>query len=703
MREAALRFGLAAGLLGVAAPAAALQWELEAGGGLTVEWLNTLSVGAAWRMEAPEPDLIGKASLPENRQLCAADDCISVSESNTEPAERHFRARGALSSYADDANLNYGKGDLIAATGKWSTRLNLRWKKFGLDLSGLYFYDNVNTGFIEFHPNRIVTPGPQPGVFTTTRRDAQAEEQIGNAFELRNANVYTRLALPWGGDVGLRAGRQLLTWGVSAFGVNGSLNFVNAPDLNALTRPGFELFELYRPQGMVTLNANLTENLGMEGFYQYEWLPVGLPPKGSFFSFFDAGSEIVADDHIPLPFGKTPEDPGQLQTPASPLVALVTATSFAARRAPNREPEDGGQYGLALHYFFDNLGVAGTEFSLYLARYHSRIPAASFFASEASCTRREGNANNHDTTNFLEFQTDCGIPGVQQPGVDFEALPVDTARYFLDYAEDIKLVGVSFSTQLFGAAIQGELAYRPNQPVQVDLEDLFFAALQPTFPRNTIEIVPGVATLASSRRAIPDFVTAYRGGTPGEVVPRSYIRGYEPMKTWFTSLGFLKIWGPDFVLRADQFGVLFEANAVYLPDLPRLSELQFEGPATFTHASPGTLDTGDGLRFNPIRNTDGYVTDFSLGYRLGALMLYNNVLRPGLSLRPLVVLIHDVKGVAPGLAEIVLEGRKIILANVEAKTGPWSLNLQYGVFTGAGRFNTLRDRDVFGLALSYDF
>ena len=43
-------------------------------------------------------------------------------------------------------------------------------------------------------------------------------------------------------------------------------------------------------------------------------------------------------------------------------------------------------------------------------------------ASQASCTRREGNPNNNDTSNLLEFLNDCGVPFVDPPGEDgFEA------------------------------------------------------------------------------------------------------------------------------------------------------------------------------------------------------------------------------------------------------------------------------------------
>ncbi|MDX1453708.1 MAG: DUF1302 family protein, partial [Oleiphilaceae bacterium] len=463
LKQGAVVSFLAAGLLAMP-NAQALNWEFEFAEDIVeVDLLNTLSVGAAWRVEERDESLIGKASLPQNRDLCAQDNCIGLTEDATEPNARFLAAPGALASYADDGSINYDKGDLVAGAAKLSSRLNMQWRNYGLEITGLYFYDQVNTDFTETHPNRITTLGARTGEFVKTKRASEAEDEIGNNFELRNFNVFADFTTPWGRDATIRVGRQLLNWGVSAFGVNGSLNFVNAPDLNALTRAGFELFELYKPQGMVTLKTDLTDHWTFEGFYQYEWRTVGLPPKGAFFSFFDAGAEVVEDDHIPLPFSKTPEDPDQLQRPSDFLLSGVTDTSFAAKRAPNNEPKDGGQYGLAFYYFNPDF-LNGTEFGFYYANYHARIPSASFFAADAACTRREGNARNNDTSNVVEFLIDCeatvDLPGLlgASDGLKLtnrDALPIDSARYFLDYPEDINAYGVSFNTTGWGAAIQG--------------------------------------------------------------------------------------------------------------------------------------------------------------------------------------------------------------------------------------------------------
>ena len=175
------------------------------------------------------------------------------------------------------------------------------------------------------------------------------------------------------------------------------------------------------------------------------------------------------------------------------------------------------------------------------------------------------------------------------------------------------------------------------------------------------------------------------------------------MKMFQLSLGFLRLWGPDTLPGADQLGWLFEANAIWLPELPSLNRLQLEGPGTFTHFSPGVAETGNGLRINPRRTTDGFVTEWSGGYRTGFLAVFNDAFMPGLMIRPTLVLLHDLHGVAPGLAENHLEGRIISLSELHFRYRDVGLDLQYALFAGAGRRNPLGDRDTITVTLSYQF
>ena len=56
-----------------------------------------------------------------------------------------------------------------------------------------------------------------------------------------------------------------------------------------------------------------------------------------------------------------------------------------------------------------------------------------------------------------------------------------TARYQVEYPEDIKLYGISFNTTLpgSGVALQGEVSHRQDVPLQIDDLELLLATLEP--------------------------------------------------------------------------------------------------------------------------------------------------------------------------------------------------------------------------------
>jgi hypothetical protein len=323
-------------------------------------------------------------------------------------------------------------------------------------------------------------------------------------------------------------------------------------------------------------------------------------------------------------------------------------------------------------------------------------------------------------------------------------------------------------------SLQGEVAYRPNMPLQVDLEDLAFAAFGPTL--TNCHIAPGCEGTSSgsgvmadgtsgtygssdfvvdangtpgafndtfslitghvpgSGRAFPAFVTAYRGGVVG-LNPGSdwsqpfdrnnpgYIQGWEEFQVFQFNLGGTYVAGAsDNPIGADQIIYLFETGATWVPDLPALDQLQLEAPGTFYHASAGNDGSGsdgsrqacstnaacsfgpDGTRFNPHQqDLSAFPDKLSYGYRIITLIRYESVL-PGVSIQPLIVWQHDVKGTAPGPGENFVDSRKIASALVETRyKSALSFTLGYTWFTGGGPNHLLRDRDNAQAFVKYHF
>ncbi|MDP1544110.1 MAG: DUF1302 family protein [Polycyclovorans sp.] len=755
-----LKMALAtAGVLATHAAAALTFDDLEWLPGMTLDWDSKLALGAQVRVAPRNENFIGKSNL--DPALCAPDACLSLSRNNLEPHERWMAAPGAAWQIGDEANLTHDRGDITSAVSRWRSHLNLQSRdgRWGVNLGWQVFYDRVLDRVDLAQPNLIVEEGPAPGVATSLRVPRTARDDNGTQFDLRVAHVYFRLPSFNDREIDVRIGRQHLNWGEALFAISGTLNFVTPVNFNNFFRPTMDLDEAVDPVAMINLQAPLTDGLSVEAFYQLEWRPYTLPSRGSLGSFIvDLGTDpenrgALTDDSFPLPFGKTPEDPQQLQRALTPVVGLISDSAASIPRLDNADPRSSGQYGVKFAYFTDNL-LGGTEFSAFFANYHARLPAASFYAADATCAARESSATGQDAAagpfplGLINFLNACGR-SVANPadvlallqslagddpklvGEGFDALPLSSARVFLEYPEDIKVFGVGFNTAALGLSWTGELAFRPDHPFQVDLEDVFFTALQPIFPRNELALFPeeaavldpilallgpivglpldqiAGATFTDRRNALPDYLTAYRGGTPGEVAPGAYVRGYERFDYWQGSVGGTFIFGTERrYLGADQMAVIFELGATYVPGLPSLDVLQLDSLATTnTHFSPGIEETRDALKLNPFQNSrDGFPTRFAWGYKGAAIWSYDNIFMDGLRLRPQLILFHDVSGITPGLGGNYQRGRKIVLAGVNFNyRSTWNFAIDHFNFFGGGDGNRLSDRDFVNVAVSYQF
>ena len=377
----------------------------------------------------------------------------------------------------------------------------------------------------------------------------------------------------------------------------------------------------------------------------------------------------------------------------------------------------------------------------------------SAIATQATCIPA-GTTNLTNPAQLLAFAQACDAgdpaalvqlalsPGAQLP-LGAEALPLDTGKVFVEYPENIKMYGFSFNTTVGDFAFSGEYAYRPNLPIQVHTTDLVFSLLQPGFPDQDITVIPGTV-LPGRRTAVPDFITAYRGGVAGQVQPGQYIRGYERLAIGQGEFILLKTIGGDNPIGATQITLLLEAGFTHLPNYPDLSEFQANGAGTDTHISAGiggsvglnpvdirtnaadpsshkcdTATPGNNqsqaqataacynLLQNPISQvqTDikGFGTPESYGYRFVTLARYDSAFF-GANVEFLNAFFHDVHGVGPGLGQNFVEGRKQILSGIRMDyLSRFIGELRYTWFTGGANRDQLRDRDNVSLFLGYQF
>ena len=580
---------------------------------------------------------------------------------------------------ADDGNLNYKKG-VASFLVKANHDLQLDYGAGGLFVRGYYFNDFVNSN----------------GTRERTALNDDARKLVAEGGELLDAYLYFKPNLG-GMPATLRIGQQVLSWGESTFIPNG-INSVNPIDVAKLRLPGSELKEALLPVNMVSGSLSLTDTLTLEAFYLLDWKRTRVDPPGTYFSTNDFVAK--GGTKVYLGFGAIADS-----------AALGSVT-----RGPDDEPEDEGQYGVNLRWLAENLN--STEFGLYYMNYHSRLPAISARTptSAISPALVQATAGSLAQGGLVQAMTPVfgagtlsalnTLLGAALTGVPASALPANlqpfyptaaqiaagartigfltsaqSANYIIEFPEDIRLVGASFNTSLKGIALQGELSYRSNQPLQVDDVELLFAALS--------SINPAFGT----NNQIGNF--------GGQLNTR--IAGYRRHKVLTGQLTATKV-GRG-ILGAAQSTLLGEVGFVRA-DLPAKRVLRYDGQGTFVGGEIAYMN-GSGSNTAgtlPLSEpSSAFADEFSWGYQLVGRLDYNNVFA-GVNVSPLLVFAHDVGGNTPLPLGNFLHGRKTITIGADfTYQNAWAVELRYVNFGGAGRYNLLGDRDYVSATLKYSF
>lgn len=629
-------------LLWAAAPAAAFQFTL---GDVQGNLDTTVSYGLNYRTAEQDKEIIGIAN-----------------------GGRAYSVNG------DDGNLNYKDGDYFSKVFKITSDLELKYSDFGLFVRGTAFHDFQNAS----------------GDFERTELDGDALDLVGENAELLDAFLWWDFEL--GGMPGtLRVGDQVLSWGESTF-IQNSINTINPVDVSKLRIPGSELKEALKPVGMVSASLAANEYVSFEGFYQYDWEKTEVDPPGSYWSTNDF---IGANGNkVMLGWGEASEF-GNSFAALGPLRAVLGVNSFepdflGVPRMKDDTPSDSGQYGIALHALVPALN--DTEFGLYYINYHSRLPIISArTGSAAGMAAAAGTLTTAATTVAIPSPpAPAPVTVLQAVGrSNVGAIALDkyakTARYVLEYPEDIQLMGASFSTQLVstGTAIQGEVSYRQDVPVQIDDIELLLAALTPAAFINP----------------------AYRNNQVGVFGPDAVIKGYEELDITQIQVTATQVFGPT--LGADQFTLIGEVGATHVLDMP---SKRLESPGTYVSGNPfhttaagahgptTLLPSG-----KPAEDSSAFADSTSWGYRAVAKLDFNNAIG-AVSLSPRIAWAHDVHGNSPNPGGNFLEHRKAVTVGIEANyQNAWSADLSYTDFFGAGRYNLINDRDFISFNVKYSF
>lgn len=345
-------------------------FEIDTGNpDLRVRWDNTLKYSAAWRTKSQSDKL---------------------TESQT-----------ALNQ--DDGDRNFSKG-LISNRLDLLSEMDVTYQNFGARVSGAAWYDDVyNQGNDNNDPNRANSYSVRYDAFTDDTRTLH-----GRKGELLDAFIFGKTEI---GDMPIsgRIGQYAMQWGESLFyGMNGIAGGMAPIDVvKGLSVPNTQFKELIRPVQQISGQLQITPDVSLGAYYQFEWEANRLPASGSYFSSFDN----IGDGNERMFIG-APVFPG-----GQPLAFF---------HGNDKEAKDSGQGGVQLRWRTETV-----DWGLYAIRFHDKNPQLNVRPDFANLNPQSGKAG----------------------------------EYYWVYPEGIEAFGASFSTTLGNYNVAGELSTRWNQPL----------------------------------------------------------------------------------------------------------------------------------------------------------------------------------------------------------------------------------------------
>jgi len=487
-------------------------------GDFSMQLDTTVSVGASWR-----------ASDRDYRQIGSLNTTLATGS----PANAHLNG----SSTADNADLNWKKGSTFSELAKITMDLELNYLNYGAFVRGKAFYDNriVNGDGVTDKPAYYQLPG-------VTGNELEPNQSDGRSADILDAFV-------WGdwnvGDMPLnvRVGRQVISWGEGIFFANG-INSINPIDVNALLAPGSEIKDALIPLGSVYGSIGISPALTLEAFYMLEWKETELPACGTFFSPSDLVGPGCYNGFVPYGL--------ELHAPA--VGPLPPANAVTLPRIGDNEPKNGGEFGFAARYFAESIE---TEFSFYYMNLHSRLPVISgHYADVDAFVSATG----------LPLPPGLSLAQIRQALVTQTGSPLATAAllpygdYYLDYVEDIPLIGASFNTTMdFGlpggaTAVSGEISMRKDQPFAREDGDSLAGAVG----------LPSLACADADTSKGEIAYDCYSQHAPGDVN-----KGYVEADYYQAELAFIHFF--DQILGASRWTAILDIAGSYT-DLPPKDE-----------------------------------------------------------------------------------------------------------------------------------
>ncbi len=628
----------------------------------------------------------------------------------------------------NDGNLNYDRG-VVSNTGSVTTELEVSGDEFGLFMRA--------HGFVDFENEQ--------GERARTPLSTQAKNIVGKDMKLLDAFVQMGFDVN-GQPFDLRIGSQVLNWGESTFIQNG-INVINPVDVGRLRTPGSQLRDALLPVPMVSASFDVSPNMTVEGFYQFDWQETIIDPVGSYFSTNDYAPPGGEHAFLADPAFGDVRDTGRSFGPLAGALNeeffnnLNEATNISKQlphdpyflgieRAPNRTPKDEGQWGFALRLFTEQLN--NSEIGLFFINNHSRLPVVSGVTSSNTNYQKVLVLSGRLTNELLGSH----VNPIVDPGGQFQKLMSDVgdngAKTLRFLATRIGL-GLRQLTPATDFAANGEL----NNMGRAKLQQLM---QNPDFQKALVQRAGGLVQLLTVDRYVDmsKYVVEYPedlktvGLSFNTASPRSgwAIQGeysYHldvPLQREEGSI-FGQALAPLFCVStktgcpSQTLAILGDDDSPgYLQGYVRRDVSQFQFTLTKVFGSSlGSDSTGFISEFGishvhsmpdesmtPLEsgNARGEFADAtSYGYRGTVWLDYNNAIGAA-RLRPYFQFQHDLQGNSPGPGGSFIKGRKVHTLGLGIDyLQRWNANISATFHSGS--VNYLSDRDFLQASLSYSF
>jgi len=563
---------------------------------------------------------------------------------------------GKGGSNTDSGNVNYAKGDPFSSMLRISTELSVNKGKSGFYGRARAWYDHA---LIE---GEVKQGSGSTGYKQNAPLSDAGFDRLGqfSGAALLDAYLYTELnagSLP----LQVRLGNQVINWGESLF-IQG-INQINPVDLTTLRKPGTELKDAFLPVTSLFANLGLGEGRSVEAFYQMKWRAANVDSCGTYFSPVEFQLTHKAGNACSTVL-TTFAPPGVASISNADAIKAGTYVPMATGRAG----DDRGQFGLALRLPVEKLDA---EMGLYAMKFSARTPVVSG-RSGSNIRQLAGPIGAVLNSSGLLNPIPAQVTGAKALG-----LTLVPAVGFWEYPDDIRMFGVSASTNLAGISLAAEYSHIPNYPAQINANDLLAALLRGLGPM-------GSAAVTSNSRGAGDEVKGY------DRISRSQLQ--------VNGLAIIPR-----VLGSAQATVVAEA-AVQTADVGDSYTGKRYGRAfifgTGKHALYGGTAAGnpqpDGAE------NDGYVTDSSWGYRARFLLEYPGFAGTSATFFPQLSLAHDVSGYS--VDGQFIEGRQTVGLSARFNFNRvHNIELGWVHYTDSAKYDPFRDRDHYSIVFSTSF